>query len=109
MRLFRNRLFITSILLLLVVISIGLYLRLRDNDPFQGAAVVDPPFTPLTYGIHAFLWWDGGEVGMNLDWVRTMRFTHVKQTVGWRELQPERGDDFNFARMDALMLSLIHI
>jgi hypothetical protein len=74
-----------------------------EPDPFAGDAVVNPPFTPLTYGIQAFLWWDGGEVGTHLEWVRMMRFTHVKQTVGWLELQPERGQSFNFDRMDAVL------
>ncbi|MBK8137725.1 MAG: hypothetical protein IPK52_18235 [Chloroflexi bacterium] len=60
-------------------------------------------FTPLTYSIHAFLWWDGGEVGTNLDWVRMMRFSHVKQTVAWRDIQSAPDAPFDFSRIGAIV------
>ena len=55
---FRKRLVISSLLFMVAAISAATFLRTRNADPFQGAAIVDPPFTSLTYGIHAFLWWD---------------------------------------------------
>jgi polysaccharide biosynthesis protein PslG len=88
---------------MVAAIIVATILRGRNADPFQAAAVVDPPFTSLTYGIHAFLWWDGGEVGMNLDWVRMMRFTHVKQTIAWRDIQPEQDSPFDFSRVDDIL------
>lgn len=60
-------------------------------DPFKASAVVNAPFPSLTYGVHAFLWWDGGDVGTHLDLVRLMSFSHVKQTFAWRDIEPERG------------------
>lgn len=56
-------------------------------DPFAAAAVTDPPFTPLTYGIQAFLWWDTGAVGLRLDQVRIMVFSHVKQIFAWEDIE----------------------
>ena len=60
-------------------------------DPFKASAAVDGPFPSLTYGVHTFLWWDGGEVGTHLDLVRLMSFSHVKQTFAWRDIEPQRG------------------
>ena len=100
---FRKRIILSVLLFVVAAVSAATFLRNRSSDPFQGAAVVDPPFTPLTYGIHAFLWWDGGEAGMNLDWVRMMRFTHVKQTVAWRDIQAEAGGPFDFSRISAIL------
>ena len=73
-----------------------------ESDPFERAAVSDPPFTPLTYGIQTFLWWDGGQVGLHLDWVRLMNFSHVKQVFAWRDIQPER-ERWDFAAADAVV------
>ena len=63
----------------------------RPPDPFKGAAVSDPPFAALTYGIQAFLWWDSGEAGLHLDWVRLMSYSHVKQTFAWSDIEPQPG------------------
>ena len=60
-------------------------------DPFKASAIADAPFPSLTYGLHTFLWWDGGDVGKHLDWVRLMSFSHVKQTFAWRDVEPEPG------------------
>ncbi|MDZ4766834.1 MAG: beta-galactosidase [Chloroflexota bacterium] len=73
-----------------------------DADPFMAFAVTDPPFTSLTYGIQAFLWWDHGFAGRDLDWVRLMVFSHVKQTFAWEDIEPV-DDQFNFTRADALL------
>jgi len=73
------------------------------REPFAGDAVVNPPFAPLTYGMHAFLWWDGGEVGLNLDWARMMRFNHIKQIVAWRDIQHDEGEPFNLTRLEAIL------
>ncbi len=73
-----------------------------EEDPFAGDAVLDPPFTSLTYGIQAFLWWDSGQVGLHLDWVRLMNFSHVKQIFAWEDMETERGV-WDFHRSDAIL------
>lgn len=73
------------------------------SDPvFQPEAVTHPPFNSLTYGIQAFLWWDGGEVGQNLDRVRMMGFSHVKQGFAWRDLEPRPGE-WDFSQSDRII------
>jgi polysaccharide biosynthesis protein PslG len=76
-----------------------------STDAFMGFAVTDPPFTPLTYGIQAFLWWDHGFAGRDMDWIQRMVFSHVKQTFAWEDIQPER-DVWSFGRADDLLLEL---
>ncbi len=60
-------------------------------DPFKASAITGAPFPSLTYGVHTFLWWDGGDVGKHLDWVRLMSFSHAKQTFAWRDVEPVPG------------------
>lgn len=80
-------------LALTFVFVLGLVIVTRpDPDPFRADAVVDPAFPSLTYGIQTFLWWDGGEAGLHLDWVRLMSYSHIKQTFAWRDLEPRQGE-----------------
>ena len=74
----------------------------RETDPFHANAITDPPFASLTYGIHTFLWWDGGETGLHLDWVRLMSYSHVKQTFAWRDLEPEQ-DVWDWEQADRIL------
>ena len=60
-------------------------------DPFKAGDISNAPFTSLTYGVHTFLWWDGGSVGTHLDLARLMSFSHVKQTFAWRDVEPQPG------------------
>ena len=60
-------------------------------DPFKASAIAAAPFPSLTYGVHTFLWWDGGKAGIHLDLVRLMSFSHVKQTIAWRDVEPQPG------------------
>lgn len=76
-----------------------------STDPYMGFAVTDPPFTSLTYGIQAFLWWDEGFAGLHMDWIRRMVFSHVKQTFAWEDIEPVRGE-WHFERGDALLNQL---
>ena len=72
--------------------ALGIWTSLRhESDPFQAAAVAAPTFPSLTYGIQVFTWWDGGETGLHLDWVRLMSYSHVKQTFAWRDIEPMPG------------------
>lgn len=89
---------------LAAVIIIGvLVLALRPaDDPFAANAITDPPFESLTYGIQAFLWWDGGENGFTLDWVKMMGLSHVKQTFAWQDIEPDP-DEWHFGPGDELI------
>jgi polysaccharide biosynthesis protein PslG len=72
------------------------------TDPFMADAVIDPPFTSLTYGVQAFLWWDPTTAAIRLDQIRTMVFSHVKQTFSWKDVQPLR-DEWHFEESDRIV------
>lgn len=94
MRAHTRRMTLIAVFVALVLAAAGfLYLRdtLSPDDPFQASAISDAPFASLTYGIQAFLWWDNGDSGKHLDWVRLLSFSHVKQTFAWRDLEPRPG------------------
>jgi hypothetical protein len=61
-------------------------------------AVTDRAFPSLTYGIHAFLWWNPSMRTLDLDNIRLIAFTHVKQRFSWANMEPVRGQwDWNAA------------
>jgi hypothetical protein len=91
-----------SIAILIGGILLILSVPLSSADAFMGFAIVDPPFTSLTYGIQAFLWWDHGFAGRDMDWVKLMAFSHVKQTFAWDDIQPQR-DVWSIDRADTLL------
>lgn len=94
MAILRSRRVIAALLALasIAIIALGLLTRyLPEQDPFQAAAIVDPAFPSLTYGIQTFLWWDEGDAGKHLDLVRLMSFSHFKQTFAWSDLEPLPG------------------
>lgn len=90
--------------LALVVGIIGAIVVLQPQpDPFEGDAVVDPPFTPLSYSIQTFLWWDGGSEGSQASMVnRVLNFAYIKQNFPWRELEP-RQDEWDFTQSDRIV------
>ncbi|MBZ0301427.1 MAG: cellulase family glycosylhydrolase [Anaerolineae bacterium] len=88
-------------LALILLITVGLASR-PPADPFAASAITDPPFTSLTYGIQAFLWWDNGTVGTRLDQVRLMVFSHVKQTFAWEDIEKRPGA-IDLSRADAIL------
>ena len=74
-----------------------------QGDPFQSDAILEPPFQSLTYGIQAFLWWDSGDAGTQLDWVeKLLGFTHVKHTFAWRDLEVRPGE-WDFSQSDRIV------
>lgn len=86
--------------------ALGIWPFLQSKlDPFQAAAIVDPPFPALTYGIQVFAWWDGGETGLHLDWVRLMSYSHVKQTFAWRDIEPLQ-DVWDWTQADRILAEL---
>ncbi len=86
----------------LTLFFVALIARFSTRDPFQAAAVSDPPFTSLTYGVHVFLWWDKTMASLYLDWARLMVFSHVKQVFAWEDIQPQP-DQWDFARADEIV------
>lgn len=97
----RIGLILAGLALIGLIAVTGLALR-PAPDPFQGAAVTDPPFPSLTYSIQGFFWWDEGHTGTQLDWVQLMAFNTIKQTFAWRDLEPEPGQ-WDFSQSDRLL------
>jgi hypothetical protein len=97
---FKYRLLLT---LAVLVFTLALLLfRSQTLDPFRGDAVVDPPFTSLTYSIQTFLWWDTTAASLHLEWVRLMTFSHVKQIFAWEDIEKRRGE-WDFFRADQIV------
>ncbi len=92
--------------LVIAIAAAGIFLFITQRpqpDPFDGHAVVDPPFQPLTYSIQTFLWWDAGDAGTQLDWVTwLLGFSHVKQIFAWEDLEPIQGD-WDFEQSDRIV------
>lgn len=91
--------------LFLLVLTVAVWLRRPPPDPLAAAAVVNPPFTPLTYGIQTSLWWDDGFNGWRLDMVRLMVFSHVKQSFAWANIELQPGE-YRFGRADELVAEI---
>lgn len=100
------RAFVLTLFLMISVIVGIVVVRLSNStdDPFSASAIGEnPPFTSLTYGIQAFMWWDTATTaGLHLDWVRLLGFTHAKQIFAWSDLEPER-DVWHFGQADAVV------
>ncbi|NDJ62861.1 MAG: cellulase family glycosylhydrolase [Chloroflexi bacterium] len=94
-----------SALIWAAFISLTLSVPQSSTDPLLRFAVTDPPFTPLTYSIQAFLWWDVGVAGTHMDWVQRMVFSHVKQTFAWEDIEPQPGV-WSLDRADQLVEAL---
>ncbi|MBX3061467.1 MAG: hypothetical protein KF726_00730 [Anaerolineae bacterium] len=60
-------------------------------------------YPSLSYGIQAFLWWDGSVRGGDLEYLRLMRFAYVKQIFGWKDIQPISADQFDWSIADGVM------
>lgn len=85
------------------IFAVGTWLiTMPDPDPFQADAIDNPPFPSLTYSIQTFLWWDGGQVGLHLDWVRLMSYSHVKQTFAWKDLETQP-DEWDWEQADRIL------
>lgn len=88
--------------LALVIASGGLWWVYRSRDPFAAQAIKQAPFPSLTYSIQTFLWWDEGQQGLHLDWVRLMSFSHIKQTFAWKDVERQAGQ-WHWAEPDKLL------
>ncbi|MEO8610740.1 MAG: hypothetical protein ABI690_22775 [Chloroflexota bacterium] len=94
MRVFSGKLkFRLGLTALALVIAAGLLIvRIQTYDPFRGDAIVNPPFTSLTYSIQTFLWWDRRMSNLHLQWARLMVFSHVKQIFPWDDIEKKPGE-----------------
>ena len=97
--------FILRPLILLTGTILIISVPVSSTDPFMGFAVTNPPFTPLSYGIQAFLWWDHGFAGRDEDWIQQMAFGYVKQTFAWEDIESQR-DVWSIGRSDSLLNEL---
>ncbi len=97
-------LLITAVLMsvLAAALASGLIFDTADKDTaptptpvigtdFAPDAVTDRAFPSLTYGIHAFLWWNPTIRTIDLDNIRLMAFSHVKQRFSWANMEPVQG------------------
>lgn len=103
-RRFPRRLWGTAIIIMLVIAGGILWLRdaTFNADPFAADAITDPPFPTVTYAMQGFFWWDSGQVGTQMDWVRMLSFNTIKQTFPWSEMQPEP-DSWDFSQSDRIL------
>lgn len=98
-------LIITLSVIVIIVLAIGLfiYATQAEPDPFEADAIIDPPFSSLSYSIQTFLWWDEGNASTQAAMVnRTLNFTYIKQTFPWREIEP-RPDEWDFTQSDRIV------
>lgn len=104
---FQQRVIMAIVAILQIILTSSFFVVLASqSDPFDGEAVVNPPFTPITYSIQAFLWWDDGVVGTQLDWVEhLLGFTHVKHTFAWRNMEVRAGE-WDFSQSDRVLNEL---
>jgi len=93
---------VRHVLMLTLLVALPFIAAGATTDPFMADAVVDPPFVSLTYGIQAFLWWDPTAAALRLDSIRTMAFSHVKQTFAWKDAEPIEGE-WHFENPDRIL------
>jgi hypothetical protein len=98
----KNRVRLRALALFLFLVLAVPGLAQSTTDPFMADAIIDPPFESLTYGIQAFLWWDPTVTGLRLDSIRTMVFSHVKQTFAWEDIEPLEGE-WHFQESDRIL------
>lgn len=67
-------------------------------------------FPSLTYGLHAFFWWDSSYRNVGLDHLNQMQFSHIRQKFAWADLEPikkdlpkDDPDRYVWAEADAMM------
>jgi hypothetical protein len=70
-------------------------------------AVTERAFPSLTYGIHTFLWWNETMRTIDLDNIRLMKFSHVKQRFPWSNIEPARGE-WHWDRADGVVAEVEH-
>ncbi|MBN2472519.1 MAG: beta-galactosidase, partial [Anaerolineae bacterium] len=77
------------------------------EGPLDPVPVTGPRFDSLTYGIQAFLWWSPDARSFDLEMIRLMNFSHVKQIFAWGDIEPEPGV-FNWSYADEVVAEVLH-
>jgi len=112
----RAALLVAAMSVITIAASLAIFWQISrdDDDPVAPAvtapiptdlapdAVTDPPFLSLTYGIHTFLWWNPTARTFDLDMVKLMNFTHVKQRFAWLDIEPAQGE-WHWQHADAVV------
>ncbi len=74
----------------------------RPTDLGAGL-VTHPTYPSLTYGIQTFLWWNSTTRPRDLEMVRLMNFTHVKQIFAWASIQGDQTLPPDWSHADAVV------
>ena len=77
------------------------------DGPLDPEPITAPHFESLTYGIQAFLWWSPDTRAFDLEMVRLMNFTHVKQIFAWGDIEPQRGE-YHWERADDVVAEVLY-
>lgn len=77
------------------------------NGPLAPEPIAEPRFESLTYGIQAFLWWSPDARTFDLEMIRLMNFTHVKQIFAWGDIQPQP-DVWDWSRADEVVAEVLY-
>jgi len=77
------------------------------DGPLAPEPIAGPHFESLTYGIQAFLWWSPDARTFDLEMIRLMNFTHVKQIFAWEDIQP-RPDVWDWSRADEVVAEVLY-
>lgn len=99
----KNALLFGILITIVLAIAVLIIAVTQEDDPFEASAIVDPPFSSLSYSIQTFLWWDEGNASTQAAMVnRTLNFSYIKQTFPWTELEP-RPDEWDFTQSDRIV------
>src|SRR5689334_15734443 len=93
-----------SALVLIVLLGTVAFIAVQaPPDPFDGAAVTNPPFPSLSYSVQTFVWWDEGSASSQLGMVsRILNFSYIKQIFGWRDMELAAGE-WDFTQSDRIV------
>ncbi len=116
-RIKRVRLGVLVVLGLALIVSIGFSVRgiatplttpvpptptTRPTD--LGASLITKRAYPsLSYGVHAFLWWDPVTRPRDLENMRLLGFNYVKQIFDWNDVRADRSLPYNWTHADIVV------
>jgi len=113
----RRSLFVAALTLVIALLVIGMIRAFREtSDSGPASPTATPPiprdlapdaitqrtFPSLTYGLQAFLWWNETMRTIDLDNVRLMKFTHIKQRFAWSDVEPVK-DEWHWDKADGVV------
>lgn len=77
------------------------------TGPLDPEPITAPHFESISYGIQAFLWWSPDSRTFDLEMIRLMNFSHVKQIFGWADIEPEPGV-FHWGNADEVVAEVLY-